>query len=309
MKTPVRQNLHTHTQYDDGKDSLMAMTEEAIARGFTVLGFSGHSPNHPLDSGSMDANGMEHYLKDFEAVKEKYEEQIDLYCGIELDSMTDLVISEDYFENAVTPSWFDYIIGSVHYVSIPETEKKEDSSSLAGQSIAIDESRETFDCLLNEGFGGNIYALAQAYYQSVQEMIQSRPIDIVGHIDLLSKYNEDERYFAFDDETILDMAMKAVEAGIKKDVIFEMNTGAISRGYRSLPYPHPVLFSRMVEKGAHFCINTDCHNKQALDQSMPLCLDLARAAGLKELYVLDNGFFMPVSLDAFADAKDISVSL
>ncbi|UNT94012.1 hypothetical protein [Allobaculum sp. Allo2] len=44
MKTPVRQNLHTHTQYDDGKDSLMAMTEEAIARGFTVLGFSGHSP-------------------------------------------------------------------------------------------------------------------------------------------------------------------------------------------------------------------------------------------------------------------------
>ena len=37
-----KQNLHTHSLYCDGKDTIEEMVQEAISRNFDVLGFSGH---------------------------------------------------------------------------------------------------------------------------------------------------------------------------------------------------------------------------------------------------------------------------
>ena len=37
------QNLHTHSTYCDGKDSIEGMIQSAIAQGFQSVGFSGHS--------------------------------------------------------------------------------------------------------------------------------------------------------------------------------------------------------------------------------------------------------------------------
>ena len=37
------QNLHTHSTYCDGNDTLEEMIQTCMAKGFTSLGFSGHS--------------------------------------------------------------------------------------------------------------------------------------------------------------------------------------------------------------------------------------------------------------------------
>ena len=38
-----KQNLHTHTNYTDGKDEPEELVLEAIKRGFSSIGFSEHS--------------------------------------------------------------------------------------------------------------------------------------------------------------------------------------------------------------------------------------------------------------------------
>ena len=38
----MKQNLHTHSIFCDGKDTIEEMTLEAISKGFDILGFSGH---------------------------------------------------------------------------------------------------------------------------------------------------------------------------------------------------------------------------------------------------------------------------
>ena len=40
----IKQNLHTHSVYCDGKDTIDQMVQTAIQKGFTILGFSGHGP-------------------------------------------------------------------------------------------------------------------------------------------------------------------------------------------------------------------------------------------------------------------------
>ena len=39
----MKQNLHTHSIFCDGKDTIEEMTLEAISKGFDILGFSGHT--------------------------------------------------------------------------------------------------------------------------------------------------------------------------------------------------------------------------------------------------------------------------
>lgn len=52
----IKQNLHTHSIYCDGKDTIEAMALEAINKGFNVLGFSGHGNCRNVDDYSMDEN-------------------------------------------------------------------------------------------------------------------------------------------------------------------------------------------------------------------------------------------------------------
>lgn len=286
------QNLHTHSCYDDGKDSIEATVQSAIEKGFDILGFSGHSPN-PEDSGSMTPEGIAQYIQDVRNAKEKYAGRIDLYCGIEQDSM-----------QPIDCSLFDYVIGSVHYLPVLKKSSDEQPSDDAGkqQYVAVDYSKEVFDRLLAEGFDNDIQKLAQAYYQSVEQMIEEHDeIDIIGHIDLLSKYNEDEAYFPFDAEWYQRLARKACDAGIRKEKIFEINTGAIARGYRSRPYPDRNLLKYLASQNARLCINSDCHDCTKLDLQLRESAQMAKEAGFKKLYIFKDGKFEACPIEAFLE--------
>lgn len=85
-----KQNLHTHTSYDHGKDNVEEMIQAALNKGFTTLGFSGHGTNKPLARTSMSAENQAAYKKDILEAKEKYKDQIHIFLGIEQDSMAPL---------------------------------------------------------------------------------------------------------------------------------------------------------------------------------------------------------------------------
>ena len=65
----MRQNLHTHSLYCDGKNSIREMIETAIAKKFDILGFSGHGWL-PIDSASMSVENTRKYIAEVNAMKE-----------------------------------------------------------------------------------------------------------------------------------------------------------------------------------------------------------------------------------------------
>ena len=98
-------NLHTHTQFCDGKCTMEQMTQDAIAKGFETLGFSPHALT-PFDQ-SYCMKDYNAFKQEFLRLKQKYKDQINLLMGIEADAFG---INPD--DN------FDYTIGSVHYLAV-----------------------------------------------------------------------------------------------------------------------------------------------------------------------------------------------
>lgn len=66
------QNLHTHTSYCDGADSPEEIVLTAIDKGFTSIGFSGHSYVDYSPFFQKKGDHTEEYKKNIAELKEKY---------------------------------------------------------------------------------------------------------------------------------------------------------------------------------------------------------------------------------------------
>lgn len=274
----IKQNLHTHSTYCDGKDTIEEMVLTAIEKGFTVLGFSGHGYNHPIDECSMDDERTKLYINDVLNAKEKYKDEIKIYLGIEQDSIGRT------FEKK---NPYDYILGSVHFVPYKDT------------YLAVDYDKETTERLLHEEYHNNFIEYAKAYYEEVKKLAKKPEVDIIGHVDLLMKYNEDESFIKFDDKEYLNLAYACIDELINSNKIIEVNTGAIARGMRKTPYPHKTLLEYIFQKEGKICLNSDCHNRQNLDQSFEESLKLIRSCGFTSMMELTEEGFKERSIDEF----------
>ena len=166
-------NFHTHTEFCDGKSTAEEMVLSSIQKGMTRLGFSGHSET-PFDPDyCMNQESELKYRDEIFRLKEKYKDKIEIFCGIE----------QDYFSK-VPAFEYDYIIGSVHYV------KKD------GKFYSADRSREGFINDIQEDFDGDYYAYAEEYFELLKSVLEKTKGNIIGHFDLVTKYNEGEVLFS-----------------------------------------------------------------------------------------------------------------
>ncbi|MBQ9249026.1 MAG: histidinol-phosphatase [Oscillospiraceae bacterium] len=233
-------NYHTHTRYCDGKDSPEELVLEAIRLGCPQLGFSGHS-YLPFTDWTMSEAGTAAYGQEIRQLQEKYRDRIKLYLGIEYDYYSELDTSP-----------FDYVIGSVHFLHRD------------GCYLPVDESRADQITLVNEHYGGDFYSFVEDYYTTVAGVYEKTMCDIVGHFDLVTKFNEGGCLFDTSHPRYRKAALEAMDRLLEYPVIFEINTGAISRGYRTTPYPEPSLLRELEKRGAPLILSSDCHDKRNL---------------------------------------------
>lgn len=268
-----KQNLHTHSTYCDGKDTPREMIETALSKGFDSIGFSGHSYTSFALQYCMSLEGTQEYIKEINQLKKEFEDKIKIYCGIEL---------EMYSKVDVSP--YDYVIGSVHYFDID------------GEIVGFDRSQEEVERVINAYFGGDGMAYAKEYYKSLTLLPQCGDIDIIGHFDLINKHCENANFFDIESKEYLGYAFEAARALAGKIPFFEVNTGAISRGYRTTPYPTVSILKELKRLGFGAVISSDCHNREHLDCNYAQAAELLKHCGFKERYVLTDSGFKAVAI-------------
>ena len=266
-------DLHTHTRYCDGKHTAEEMTLGAIALGCEALGLSGHSPLHIENDWCMTPENINSYIVDIRALQENYRDRIELYLGIECDIMSDINRPD-----------FDYVIGSVHHVT------------KCGEIFPIDLAVADLKAEIDKLYGGDVYAFARDYYENMYTLCECTECDIIGHVDLLTKFNEHGELFDSADKRYRSVALEAVDYLLSKDKIFEINTGAISRGYRSKPYPEDFLLRYIVERGGRVMINSDSHSAENIMFYFPEATEYARSCGVRELTVMKNKKFEQIRI-------------
>ena len=254
-------NLHTHTTFCDGSATAEELVLEAIEKGFVSLGFSGHAFAPYGTSWCMkDETG---YTAEIERLKDKYKDKIEIDRGIEEDAFA-----------PVDRSLYDYLIGSMHYIEAK------------GEYLPIDLGEDCIKkCLA--AFGGSVADTSVAYYGALY---------VVGHFDLITKYDElREPYFLGRPEHD-EIAIGCMRRLADKGFLFEVNTGAISRGIRKTPYPAPSILYEIRRAGGNIILNSDCHMKGGLDCKFEETKALLRDIGFKETTILYKHKFTKIPL-------------
>lgn len=263
----IRSNAHTHTTWCDGGNSAEEMIQVAIAQDFISLGFSVHGWT-PYEPCAITLEREEEYRRELRMLREKYRGQIEILIGAERDAP----YARDF-------SQFEYVIESTHTMQ-----------DRNGEVFFVDWSQERMECFVRENFGGDYYAYSSAYYRQLAEVCEKSDALFVGHIDLLTKFNEGNRFFDESDPRYLKGAFEAAECAIRRGLPLEMNTGAISRGYRITPYPGKPILKFIQAHGGEILINSDAHSAAGIATGFDLCVELAKESGFDHvLYLRKTG--------------------
>ena len=229
-------DLHMHTVYCDGKSTAEEMVLSAIEKGLDTVGISTHSFTSEDNLYCIKSQDVVRFQQEVNALKQKYADKIRVLCGVEQEYMSDFSLDG-----------FDYSIGSVHYFLVGD------------KFYHVDHSEEYFLNSVKTAFGGDFYAAAENYYATVSNVIDKTGADIIGHFDLVNKFNENNKLFDVKHPRYVAAYTKALEKLLKTGKVFEINTGAISRGYRLEPYPHTDIYNIIKEKGGKFVLSSDAH--------------------------------------------------
>ena len=256
-------NLHTHTTFSDGKNTPEEIIVYALAQGFESIGFSDHGYTpYDLRYCMQDEKG---YVQEIQRLKEKYKGKIEIYLGVEEDSHA-LVDRKNY----------DYIIGSCHYARKGE------------KYYPIDSNYGYFTACL-KAFEDDEMAFAEYYFKHFCKYIVARKPDIIGHFDLITKFDEREQERYLQNPKYWKLAEKACEEALKADSIFEVNTGLITRGYRTMACPHERLLHAIHKNGGRITLSSDSHEIKTLQGCFEEVKLAVKEIGFSYIYVLKNG--------------------
>lgn len=258
-------NYHTHTNFCDGKNTPEEIILYAIEKGFGSIGFSGHG-HTPFDLRYCMKDTAE-YIKEISRLKREYNGKIQIYCGAEEDAFS-----------WVDRGSFDYIIGSSHYFKVCDS------------YYPIDYNYDHFNKCL-KFFNYDIAKLAETYYSVFVDYIAERKPDIVGHFDIITKFQDIGLESYFNNPEYLKTAEKYIRKAAENDVIFEVNTGAISKGLRKTPYPAENLLHILKEKGCKLILSSDSHSVETLNYHFEETEELLRDIGFDCVYEFDQGSF------------------
>ena len=248
----MKANYHTHTTWCDGKDSPRKMIQAAIAKGFEAIGFSSHAmlPEDGL-YWTLSPEKAPRYLKEIRTLGEEFKDQIRVLCGVEADYIPGGANPDRSTYAAIFP---DYIIGSVHFALAPD-----------GAKVPVDHRPDDLAAGIRDHFGGSAEAFVRAYYQQVRDMVEKYDFEIVGHLDLVRKFNMKHPYFDEKADWYREEIGKTAAAVAKSGKTAEVNTGAIGRGWLDDAYPSEEFRGMLREKGVRFILSSDAHAADAID--------------------------------------------
>lgn len=274
-------NYHTHSNLCDGSASLEEYIEQAIKKNIPSLGFSGHAPIPYKNEWTMTLEKLEEYFRSLKKLKRYYDDQIEIYTGLEVDFIPDLC-GPSYFNRAD----LDFIIGSVHILG----------KYNEAEAWEIDYSDTKFKQGLELLFNNSIKGLVTKYYEHIAKMVLNDPPEIIGHLDLIKKFNVNNRYFDETDIWYKDLIYDTLSVISKSNCIVEMNTRGMYKGITNTLYPSSWIINECCKLKIPITLNADVHEPEELSKGYELAAKTIMEAGYREVFILKSRKWIPVGI-------------
>ena len=248
-------DLHNHTtlcNHAEGTSEEYLLS--AIKSNTKYFGFSDHAPMDFDPKYRMNFKQMTEYEDEILRLKEKYKNEIEVLLGYEVDYL------KGKMDNRVLNAKVDYLIGSVHFIEGWGFDNPEFIGRYEEQDI--DE-------------------IWQKYFDTIEEMANTRLFDIVGHLDLIKVFKFMPK------KDIKEIAKKALNAIKEADMVLELNVA----GYRNPvaePYPSKELLKDAFDLGIPITFASDAHKPEQVSLYNDEIIAFAKNVGYTECVTFKN---------------------
>jgi histidinol-phosphatase (PHP family) len=256
----TRSSPHVHTQFCDGRSTAEEMVLAALEKNFVSLGFSSHAGQDFNNTYAMDERRETEYIREIRRLQHVYGKDIRIWMGVERDRLS-----------IADRSLFEYVIGSSHYVLSPE-----------GEKLPVDDSPKLLEAGIGKFFHGDGLAFAADFFALTGKYLRTFKPDIIGHFDLLTKHNKQNKLFDAEDPRYIKAATEAMDEAFTGCRLMEVNVGGIARAGASAPYPSFPLLQYWRAIGGDVILSSDCHDAGMLDSAYAAGAAFIRAAGYKK---------------------------
>jgi histidinol-phosphatase (PHP family) len=233
----------------DAEGELTEYLKTAQARGLTEIGFSDHFHVKKQDY-SMSRTKLAEYVRKVEAFKKTVDFPIKL--GLEIDFISGL---ENEIVDVLRIANFDYVIGSVHFID----------------GWGFDDPK-----YIAEYQKWDVNKLYCAYFGLVQQCAKSRLFNIIGHADLIKKFNYRPK------GDITEIYLETVEAFKKSNVCVEVNTRGLMVPCNEI-YPSKVFLKMCFEAGIPITLGSDAHSPKEVGNGFSQAVKLIREVGYEKI--------------------------
>ena len=236
-------NLHAHSQFCDGRDSMEEIAQGAVEAGMRYFAFTPHSPVNIESPCNMDADRIGEYFEEFDRLRERHRADMTLLRSLEVDYLSpDWGPHIDYFQKMP----LDFVLGSVHFVPNQD-----------GVLLDCDGRFERFQKYLKEGYQGDLRYVAEKYFEQVLLMMERGGFELLGHFDKIAGNGamadpelEDQPWY---EALVDDVISHAKSSG----VVVEINTKAFADKGRF--YPAERWWPKLISAGIPLAIDSDAH--------------------------------------------------
>lgn len=239
-------DVHTHTNFCDGIDNVEQIVVGAIDLGLKTIGISTHGPLPFKAKYAIDSDKIKGYVEIVNNLKSKYKDKIEVLLGMEMDYFIDTEFS--HIDKNIFKK-LDYWIGSMHFLG-----RYDD-----GTPWTVDASTDRFLDGIKHSYGGNAKKAILDYYGSISKMVSKYNPTIVGHLDLVKKTNVENIIFNEEAEWYRCAVCNCLNVIENSKTAVEINTGAISRGYRIDQYPSDWILKEIAKRNIPVIVNSDAH--------------------------------------------------
>lgn len=270
----MKTNYHTHTTFCDGKNTPKENAEEALKKGFSILGFSSHSLYPHSSDWHMAAKDHKNYFDSIRSLAKEYQGKMKIYAGLEADYIPEFACDFEWAYKDFSP---DYLIGSVHYLN-----NKNGFFTVDGPLSEVSEGLARL--YKNDG-----KKAVCEYFDRQRQMLATQKMQILGHADLVRINNGQLKFFDQGESWYKKELKATAKAAAKAGVIVEINTGGLARGRIDDVYPSVEFLELLRQAGAPITFSSDAHSVQCLDFAFDRAELAAIRAGYQEAAYIEGG--------------------
>lgn len=253
-------DYHTHTPLcHHAEGAPESYVDAALAAGISEFGMSDHAPAHPepFDDWRMAEADLPAYFSLIERARTHAAGRIPVRAAMECDWLPGC---ENWIAELSSRYPWDYLIGSVHYLGGWDF----DNPKWLGKWAEID-----------------VADVWTRYWKSYAAMATSGLFDILGHPDLVKKFNgiptgDLDRFYE-----------PAIDAIAASGCVIELNTAGWHKPCAEA-YPAPRFLELACSAGIPLVISSDAHAPQEVGRDFPTARAWALAAGYTETVLFEN---------------------